>query len=434
MTASTSTTPSSNYRVNAAPAVDYYTPEQLVVPGTFIPQKDGEVAPKIFQPLKIRGITLPNRIGVSPMCQYSANAEFEPTPYHLIHYGQLALRGPGITIVEATSVSKYGGLSPQDLAIYTDAQAKAFKPLVDFAHAQRHLIAIQIGHGGRKASGQPLYVHLEQVADESVGGWPDKIVAPSALPFRPHGNLPIPRALTIPEIKQIIEDFGDAAKRAVEISGFDAIEIHGAHGYLISEFLSSTSNKRTDEYGGSFENRIKFLLEVIDNIRSKISESVPLFLRFSANENTDAEGAWTIDDSIKLAKIVVEKGVDLLDISSGGNHHKQAARSSFGKSDVPIHEPYSRAIKAAVGDKAIVSCVGGLHADPARVNEFIENGSFDVALVGKGFLKNPGLVWEFADKLDVRVAQARQYEWGFYPAREGIYELIKRTEEFEDKD
>ncbi|KAK6465313.1 NADH:flavin oxidoreductase/12-oxophytodienoate reductase [Scheffersomyces coipomensis] len=424
---------SSNTPVNPAPAVDYFTPEQLVAPGTFFPQKEGEVAPKIFQPLKIRGLTLPNRLGVSPMCQYSANSKFEATPYHLIHYGQLSLRGPGIIIVEATSVSEVGGLSPQDLAIYNDEQAKSFKPIVDFAHSQGGLIAIQIAHGGRKASGQPLYVHLEQTADESVGGWPDKIVAPSAIPFREHGNLHTPRALTIPEIKTIVKEFGEAAKRAVEISGFDAVEIHGAHGYLISEFLSSTSNKRTDEYGGSFENRIKFLLEVIDSVRSNIPESVPLFLRFSASENSDVEGAWNIEDSIKLSKIVIEKGVDLLDVSSGGNSSAQVSRKSLVRSNVPAHLPFSKAIKEAVGDKALVSCVEGLHNKPEEVNQYLEDGLFDLALAGRGFLRNPGLVWEFADKLGVRVHQARQYQWGFYPAREQIQELIKRTEELKVK-
>ncbi|RLV96248.1 NADPH dehydrogenase afvA [Spathaspora sp. JA1] len=409
-------------------AVPYYTPKQPVPAGTFYEEDDSKSVPKLFQPIQVGNLRLHNRIGVSPMCMYSADDKLEATPFHLIHYGAILSRGPGITIVESASVSHDGGLSPHDLGIWTDEQAKKLKPIVEFAHSQSQLIAIQINHGGRKASGQPLFVHLEQSADKSVGGWPDDVVAPSAIPFRPHGNYKTPHELTKKDIDRIVNDFGDAAKRAVEISGFDAIEIHGAHGYLINEFYSKISNKRTDEYGGSFENRTRFLNEVIDNIKSKIPKSVPIFLRISAVENTPNPDAWTIEDSKKLADLVIEKGISLLDISSGGNDYQQAPRSGVTKSDrEPIHVPLARAIKQHVGDKIVVATVGGLHDDPVLVNKLIEQGDFDLALIGRGFLRNPGLVWEFADKLGVRAHQSLQYGWGWWPNKQQVIDLIERT-------
>ncbi|EGW35294.1 NADH-dependent flavin oxidoreductase [Spathaspora passalidarum NRRL Y-27907] len=411
--------------------VPYYTPKQPVPAGTIYQEDDKAEVPKLFQPIQVGNLRLHNRIGVSPMCMYSADDKLEATPFHLIHYGSIVSRGPGITIVESAAVSHDGGLSPHDLGIWTDAQAEKLKPIVDFAHSQSQLIAIQINHGGRKASGQPLFVHLEQIADKSVGGWPDDVVAPSSIAFRPHGNYKVPHELTKKDIDRIVNDFGDAAKRAVEISGFDAIEIHGAHGYLINEFYSPISNKRTDEYGGSFENRTRFLVEVIDNIKSKIPSTVPVFLRISAVENSPDPEAWTIEDSKKLADLVITKGISLLDISSGGNDYRQPPRSGLSKSTdgpkEPIHVPLARAIKQHVGDKVVVATVGGLHEDPALINKYIEKGDFDLALVGRGFLRNPGLVWEFADKLGVRSHQSLQYGWGWWPNRQQVIDLIERT-------
>lgn len=417
MTSSSTTVPDSK-------AVDYYSPEPPVPAGTALdPQPDGKPIPKVFQKLNLKGLSLHNRIGVSPMCMYSADANFEATPFHLIHYGQLFLRGPGLTIIESTAVSPEGPLSPQDLGIWTDNQARKLKEIVDFAHSQKQLAAIQLGHGGRKASGLPMYVHLEQIADKSIGGWPEEVVSPSPLQFRPNGNYKVPIALTKDEIKRIIKDFGSAAKRAVEISGFDAIEIHGAHGYLVNEFLSATSNKRTDEYGGSFENRIRFLLEIIDEVKSQIPESVPLLLRFSASENVDDDpDSWKLEDSTRLAKIVVEKGIDMLDISSGGNNYKQSSRGKKA-----FHADLATEVKKAVGDSALVACVGGLAFDLNETTEMIEKGAYDVALVGREFLRNPGLVWSWADQLGVRITHALQYGWGFYPNKDQIIELIERT-------
>ncbi|EGW30883.1 uncharacterized protein SPAPADRAFT_156273 [Spathaspora passalidarum NRRL Y-27907] len=414
-------------------AVPYYTPRQPVPAGTFLPKSANDYIPRIFQPIAIGSLEIQNRIGVSPMCTYSADDNLEATPFHLIHYGAIVSRGPGITIVESTAVSHDGALSPHDLGIWTDEQAQKLKSIVDYAHSQDQKIALQINHGGRKASGQPLFLHLEQIADESVGGWPSKVVGPSSVQYRKYGNYLTPRELTKSEIKSIVQDFGDAAKRAVEISGFDAIEIHGAHGYLINQFYSPISNKRTDEYGGSFENRIRFLTEIIDNVKSKIPESIPVFLRISAVENSPNPEAWTIEQSQQLADVATQHGISMIDISSGGNDSQQVSRSELNSKDtkLPVHVPLARAIKQHVGNKIVVATVGGLHEDPVLVKDLLEQGVFDLALIGRGFMRNPGLVWEFADKLGVRTNQARQFEWGFYPMKEQIVNLMARAANFE---
>lgn len=415
--------------------VPYYLPLQPEVLGKAIePQPDNKPIPKLFQPLSIKNVTFPNRIGVSPMCQYLAGSiskdgkpenTFLATPYHFAHYGGFTTRGAGLTIVEAAAVSAEGALSQKDLGIFNDEQAEKLKEIVDYAHGNQAKIGIQIGHGGRKANGQPIFIHLEQTIDKSIGGWGDKIVAPSAIEFRPKGNYPVPNELSREEIKRIIKDFGLAAKRAIEISGFDFIEIHGAHGYLITEFYSAISNKRKDEYGGSFENRIRFLIEIIKEVKFQIGDKIPIFLRISAVDNDDTTNdAWTIDDSIKLAHIVAQEGVDLLDISSGGNSHNQARRGTKSF----VHHEYAKAIKKSVGDKLIVACVGAIN-DANKANQAIEDGDFDLALVGKGFLQNPGLAWTWADQLGVRVHQSLQYDWGFHPKISQIVELIERSKQ-----
>ncbi|CAI5760393.1 unnamed protein product [Candida verbasci] len=411
-----------------APEVPYYTPKQPVAAGTFYKQTPDDEPPAIFKPLKIGKLTLQNRVGVSPMCQYSSTDKCEVTPYHLIHYGALVTRGPGLTIVESSAVSEYGGISPRDLGIWNDEQARKMIDIVEYAHSQKQLIGIQLGHAGRKASTQPPFIHLEQAVDESAGGWLDKVYAPSPIEFRPFGNYVKPKELTIKQIKQIIEDFGDAAKRSIEISKFDFVEIHSAHGYLLNEFLSPISNKRTDEYGGSFENRTRFVLEIIDNVKSKIPTDIPIFIRISASENSPDESAWNIEDTKKFADILIEKEIALLDVSSGGNDYRQPPRSNISKEKrEPMHVPLSRAIKQHVGDKLLVSCVGGL-TDPHLVNQYLEDGTFDLALVGREFLKSPGLVWEWADKLGVRVYTSLQYGWGFWPNKQQVIDLIEITE------
>ncbi|CAH2354959.1 probable NADPH dehydrogenase [[Candida] railenensis] len=412
--------------VSAAEGVPFFTPKQILRAGSaVVPQPDGKEIPKLFQPLKVRGLTLQNRIGLAPMCQYSANSKFEATPWHVVQYGEIIKRGPGLSFIEATSVSPEGGLSPQDLAIFNDEQAKKLKDVVDFVHSQNQHIGIQLAHGGRKASGLPLYEHLEKVADESVGGWPEKVVGPSPIPHRPQGSYPIPKELSVSDIKRIVKEFGSAAKRAVEISGFDIIQIHGAHGYLINNFYSPLSNKRTDDYGGSFENRIRFLLEIIDEIRANIPEDFPLSLRISASDNSvDDVASWTIEDSVKLAPLVIARGVDIIDISSGGNDSSARARNSFNSD----HADLARAVKSAIGDTGLVSCAGSLKSGTIA-NKYIEEGVFDIAKFGRGFLKNPALVNQFADELGVRIHNPRQLEWALHTDRNQMIEAIAEAAE-----
>lgn len=391
--------------------------------GQAVGTTDGSPIPKLFRPLTIKGLTLPNRVGVSPMCQYSADSQLRATPYHLVHYGAWASRGAGVIFIEATAVSHEGALSPNDLGIYTDEQAEKLKDVVDYAHSYNSPIGVQLSHGGRKASGQPLFIHLEQTVDKSIGGFAEDIVAPSSVVFRPNGNYPVPNELSKAQIKQIVQKFADAAKRSVEISGFDFVEIHAAHGYLIHEFYSAISNKRTDEYGGSFENRIRFLLEIIDAVNEAVGDKVPIFLRISADDNdsTSPDG-WSIDDSVKLSKYVIERGISLIDVSSGGNSHKQNRRGNKSF----VHLEFARALKKAVGPDFPIACVGGVD-DAKTANEYVENGDFDLALIGKAFLKNPGLAWDWAIELGVKTTQSLQYNWPYNVNISQILELIERS-------
>jgi len=392
-----------------APGVPYEYPLANGVIGTAVDLS--EKTPKLFQPIKINGMVVPNRIGVSPMCQYTSD-NYEVTEYHKVHYSGLALRGPGLIVVEATSVSPNGGTSIVDLGIWKDSQAEKFRPIVDFAHANTSKIGIQLGHAGRKAMQSALFEYLE---NWDPRGKKEEVVAPSAIPYRPGGRLPTPRELSIEEIHEVVKQFGQAAKRAVDV-GFDFVEIHAAHGYLISEFLSARSNHRTDQYGGSFDNRIRFLLEIIDAVREKIPKDFPLFLRWSGSELSSDPKGWTVEDSIKLAPIVVDHGVDFLDVSAGGNDSNALrAPKGFG-----MFLEFATEVKKAVGDKAVVASVGRLH-DPVKINQLLEDGVIDFALVGTPFLINQGLVYDWADKLQVKLHHARS----FWPLNPNVSEMVE---------
>ena len=262
----------------------------------------------IFEPLTIRELTISNRVWVSPMCQYSAVEGFVGE-WHRIHLGAFSTGGAGLIFVEATGVVPEGRISVGCPGIWSDEQAEAFRPIVEFAHSQGRTMGIQLAHAGRKGSCMlPWDDHA--IALESEGGW--ETVSASPIAF--HG-MPTPREMSIPEILELTENFARAAQRAVQV-GFDVIELHGAHGYLINQFLSPLSNKREDEYGGGFEGRTRFLREIIESVRKVIPEGFPLFLRISASDW--AEGGWRIEDSVQLAAQVKELGVDLIDVSSGG--------------------------------------------------------------------------------------------------------------------
>ncbi len=327
--------------------------------------------PQLFDPITIRGVEIKNRAWVSPMCQYSAKDGIVGE-WHRVHLGSFATGGAGLIIAEATGVVAEGRISIGCPGLYNDAQVAAWAPIVEFAHSMGAKMGIQLAHAGRKA-GTTIPGSDHFMATPEEGGW--EAVAPSAIAFE---GYPTPHALSAPEIKQIVKEFGAAAKRAIA-AGFDVLEIHAAHGYLLHEFYSPLSNTRTDEYGGSFENRIRFLKEVVTEVRASIDDGVPLFVRISASDWT--EGGWTIEESVQLANELIPLGVDLIDASSGGNVHN--AKIAVGPG---YQVQFAEAIKHGSTIKA--SAVGAI-TDPAQANAIIESGKADAVMLGREMLRNP---------------------------------------------
>ncbi|KAK0658063.1 FMN-linked oxidoreductase [Cercophora newfieldiana] len=389
----------------AAPGVPFFTPRQKPPSGTAVsPQPNDQPIPKLFTPLTIRDLTLQNRIIVSPMCQYSAHEGFS-TPWHQAHIGGIVQRGPGLTIIEATAVQARGRITPEDTGIWLDAHIPGLQTLTTFAHSQGQKIAIQLAHAGRKASCVAPWLSRGKAATTEAGGWPDDVIAPSAVAF--HEAFPAPRGMSVDEIEEVKRDFVAAAKRAV-VAGFDVVEIHAAHGYLLHEFLSPVSNKRGDRYGGSFENRARLLLEVVEGVRAAIPEGMPLFVRISATDGLEKvqgfekDGSWDVEQSAKLAVLLAERGVDLLDVSTGGNHPSQKIKGGRG---IKRH-------------KMLVSTVGSITGGK-QAEELLEGGKgnedepLDAVMAGRMFQKNPGLVWSWAEELGVKIYVANQIGWGF---------------------
>lgn len=330
-----------------------------------------------------------------------------------------------MTIIEAMGVVPQGRITPEDAGLWSDDHIEPLRKIVEFAHAEGQKIAVQLAHAGRKASMVAPWLSYTDIAKEEYGGWPDDVWAPSAIKFAP--SYPLPKELSREQIKELVKSWVDAAKRALK-AGVDVIEIHNAHGYLLHEFVSPVSNKRTDDYGGSFENRIRLSLEIVDALRAVMPESMPLFLRISATdwleEALPNEPSWRIEDTVRFAGILAEHGVDLIDVSSGGNHSAQSI-----KVGPLLHTPsayqahFSEAIRkehgvevgAATkeGKKGIfVGAVGGIRTGTIA-NEVLESEQADVSFVGRQFQKDPGTVWTFAEDLGVEVKVAHQIEWGF---------------------
>ncbi|PPQ80486.1 LOW QUALITY PROTEIN: hypothetical protein CVT25_001752 [Psilocybe cyanescens] len=387
-----------------APGASFYTPLQSLPAGTaLVKQRSGKPIPKAFEPLRIRGVEFPNRIFVGLFLNVIMETRtLSPK------IGGIVSRGPGLSFVEATAVTPEGRITPQDVGIWSDAHADALSKLVEFAHSQSQKIAIQLAHAGRKASTTAPWLDGNGIATKELEGWPDNVWGPSSIPFAP--GYPVPKELTVEEIKGLVTAFAEGAKRAVT-AGFDVIEIHNAHGFLLNSFISGTSNKRTDQYGGSFENRIRFTLEVVD--AGCNTRKMPLFLRFriSATEWLEVvapnEPSWTSEDTVRFASILVEHGIDLLDVSAGGNSPLQELRSG------PEYQvPFSADVKAALGSKILVGAVGGLFE--AKIAEAVlDSGRADVIFIGRQFEKNPGHVWAIADELAVDAKFANQMQWGF---------------------
>ncbi|CDZ80294.1 NADPH dehydrogenase [Candidatus Rubidus massiliensis] len=325
----------------------------------------------LLSPLKIREVTFRNRIVMSPMCQYSAYEGFAQE-WHMIHLGSRAVGGVALVMVEATAITKQGRISPNDLGIWSDEHIKFLSKIVDFVHCQGAIAGIQLAHAGRKAScdvpwngGAPLKGEL---------AW--ETIAPSALAF--DEGYSIPKELSLKEIDQIVIDFEEGAKRALE-AGFKVIEIHSAHGYLLHEFLSPMSNKRVDSYGGSFENRTRLLIRVVQALRKTIPDSLPLFVRISATDWV--EGGWDINQSVQLAKVLKENGVDLIDASSGG---------LLPKVTIPVGTGYQVPFAQQIRREAnILTGAVGLITEPKYANEIITSGFADLVFLGRELLRDP---------------------------------------------
>jgi 2,4-dienoyl-CoA reductase-like NADH-dependent reductase (Old Yellow Enzyme family) len=347
----------------------------------------------LFSPYTLGELTLPNRIAVSPMCQYSSTDGFA-TDWHLVHLGSRAVGGAGLVMVEATAVTPEGRITPGDLGLWKDAHIAKLKQISDFAHSQGAYIGIQLAHAGRKAS-MTVPWEEERLLAPQDGGWTN-VLAPSAVPFSDKYATPV--ALDQAGIGSLVAAFGAAARRAVE-AGFDAVEIHSAHGYLLHSFLSPLSNRRDDEYGGVFENRIRLLVEVVDAVRRELPDKAPLMVRISATDW--AEGGWDIDQSVALAKILKSHRVDLMDISSGGlvPYAKIPAGPGF---QTPFAERIRR--EAAMPTGAVGFITGAAQAD-----QVIRTGQADIVLIAREFLRDPYWPLEAATELHQQITWPRQY-------------------------
>lgn len=345
---------------------------------------------KLYENIDFRKLILENRIVMSPMCMYSAK-DGVATDFHLVHYGSRAQGGVGLVMVEATGVVPEARITPRCLGLWNKEQELALKRIVDFVHKNsKSKIGIQLAHSGRKGS-----MWNSQQLKLSEGGW--QTVAPSAIAYAPEDELP--KALSIAEIKTLIQDFKKSASRAVE-AGFNVIEIHAAHGYLIHQFLSPKSNLRTDEYGGSFENRIRFLIEIVDAVNEVLDDNIALFVRVSGSEYV--EGGWDIDDNVRLAEVLKTKSVDLFDVSSGGNIHGVSI-TLFNSYQVP----FSQKIKQKTGMK---TGAVGLIEDAKTAEAILHNNEADLIFLGRELLRNPYFPVINSFEWDEHCAFPKQYE------------------------
>jgi 2,4-dienoyl-CoA reductase-like NADH-dependent reductase (Old Yellow Enzyme family) len=348
----------------------------------------------LFDPITLRDLTLKNRVWVSPMCQYSS-VDGVVGKWHEIHLGSFATGGPGMVMVEATGVVPEGRISTACPGIYNDQQQNALATIVDFSHSQGVAIGIQLAHAGRKGScTKPGTDHPIATPDE--GGW--ETVSASPIAF--HG-MSIPRELSIDEIHALTQSFADAAKRSIA-AGFDLVEIHAAHGYLLHQFYSPLTNNRSDQYGGSFENRIRFLCEVTTAVRHAIPEGMPLFIRISASDWV--EDGWSVEDSIELVKVLKELGADLIDVSSGGNVYNAKITTGPG-----YQLPFASKIREATG--VAVSAVGMI-TEARQAEEIISSGSADAVFLARAMLRNPRWALNAAEELKVRIDWPIQLERG----------------------
>lgn len=346
---------------------------------------------KLLSPVTLRRLTVRNRVWVSPMCQYSA-VDGLPQDWHLVHLGQFASGGAGLVMTEATAVVPEGRISPQDTGIWSDEQVPAWRRIADFIHSQGAAAAMQLAHAGRKASTRRPWEGRGYVPPDD-GGW--QPVGPTTEPF---GDYAAPVALTDDEVAAIPRQFADAARRAVA-AGFDAVELHFAHGYLVHQFYSPLSNTREGRYGGDFDGRVRLALEIADAVRAELGADRPLLVRISASDWAD--DGWTIDDSVRLAGLLAAHGVDLIDTSSGGN--SATAR-------IPLEPGYQVPFAARIRAEAdIATGAVGLITDAGQAERIIDGGQADVVFLGRALLRDPHWVLRAGHALHADVDWPDQY-------------------------
>ncbi|WP_406341188.1 NADH:flavin oxidoreductase/NADH oxidase [Streptomyces sp. NBC_01578] len=358
----------------------------------------------LFEPCTLRSLVIPNRVWMAPMCQYSAEAVGPnagvATDWHFAHLAARAAGGTGLILTEATAVSPEGRISPADLGIWNDTQVAALRRITSFIKGQGSVAGIQLAHAGRKASTAAPWQGGGPVGPDEHGWQP---VAPSPLPFD-EGH-PVPHELTVDEIHGVVDQFREAARRALD-AGFEVAEVHGAHGYLVGQFLSPHSNRRTDEYGGSFDNRVRFALQVVDAVREVWPEDLPVFFRISATDwltenDEDDRAGWTVDETVRLATELQVHGVDLLDVSSGGNAPNARITTGPGY-QVPfaarVHEETSLPVAAV-----------GLITEPQQAEKILADGQADAVLLGRELLRSPSWAQHAARELGGEVHKPAQY-------------------------
>ncbi len=345
---------------------------------------------RLFSPLTLRDVTFRNRVWVSPMCEYSA-AGGVPDDWHLVHLGSRAVGGAGLVLTEAAAISPEARISPQDAGIWDDAQVRAWQRITTFVRQQGAVVGIQLAHAGRKASTHRPWDAETGTVPAAEGGWPT--VAPSPIAF---GRYAEPAELEAAGIANVRADFVAAAQRSQQ-AGFQVIELHAAHGYLLHQFLSPLSNSRSDSYGGSFDNRVRLLLEVVADVRAVWAG--PLLVRISATDWTD--GGWTLEESVRLAPLLAESGVDLVDVSSGGLHHTQ---------QIAVEAGYQVPFAAAVRQSGIATGAVGLITEPKQAEEVLAEEQADVVLLARELLRDPYWPLRAAHELGDDVAWPAQYE------------------------
>ena len=348
--------------------------------------------PHLFDPLAIRSLTLSNRIIVSPMCEYSSVDGFS-SDWHVVHLGSRAVGGAALVMTEATAVTADGRISPQDLGMYDAGHVPGLARIVRFIHSQKVYAGIQLAHAGRKASTRRPWEGIDALPRES-GGW--EPVGPTSEPFA--DNYPVPRALRVDEIAGVVDAFREAARRALD-AGFEVVEIHAAHGYLLHEFYSPLVNTRTDQYGGSFDNRVRLCLEVVDAVRAVWPERLPVFVRISCSDWKD--GGWDIEQSVELARRMRDRGVDLVDCSSGGA--VRDARIAIGPGyQVPFADRIRR-------DAGIATGAVGLITEAIQADAIVRDGQADCVLIARELLRDPYWPLHAAQQLGQIVPWPPQY-------------------------